>query len=262
MSDTFVVLKFGGKTLATPNRVRLAARRVRLHRRRGDQPVVVASAMGQTTDRILRRIERVAPGSGRLASPREADRALASGEQEAAALVALALASLGLRAVSLQGGEAGLWAEGPYGAGQVVAVDTRGLRALMSRDIVPVVCGYQAARADGELVTLGRNSSDLTAVSLADALGAECHLVKDVDGVYSPGPDPGATDTILPWLDHDALVSIAMSGARVVHSAAAELARDRRVPLHIYHFRRPWGDHRGTRVGPTADAPARREVSG
>lgn len=262
MSGRALVVKFGGSALATPERVRLAARRVRALERSGRRPVAVASAMGRTTDRILERIRRVAPGDGPGAAPREADRALATGEEEASALLALALAGVGLRAVSLRGGEAGLRAEGPHGDGTLVVVDTTAVRTHLADEVVPVVCGFQASGPDGETVTLGRDSSDLSAVALAAALGAECHLVTDVEGVHRRDPSSGDAGAPLSRLSHEELVRLADEGAEVVHPAAARLARDRGVTLEVYSFRRSWLGEDGTRVGAVKVARDREEVAG
>lgn len=251
MTGGALVLKFGGESLATPGRLRLAARRVRAHRRSGRRPVAVASAMGRTTDRIVERIRGAAPGDGAGAAPREADRALATGEEQAAALLALALSDTGLEAVSLRGGEAGLRAEGPHGKGRIAHVDVSRLRGLLDDGLVPVVCGFQAARPDGETVTLGRDSSDLTAVALAAELGAGCHLVTDVEGVHRRDPGDAGAGEPLGRLDHDELLRIVEAGAEVVHPAAARLARDRRVPLLVYSFRCPRPGGGGTRVEPS-----------
>lgn len=262
MSGRTLVLKFGGAALATPERVRLAARRVRALDRSGRRPVAVASAMGRTTDRILDRIRRVAPGSGAAAAPREADRALATGEEEAAALLALALAAVGLRSVSLRGGEAGLRAEGPHGDASLADVDAVSVRNHLADSVVPVVCGFQAYGPDGETVTLGRDSSDLTAVALAAALGCACHLVTDVDGVYPGEARPGESDGPLPRLSHDELVRLAEAGAEVVHPAAARLAREHVVPLDVYGFRRSWLGGGGTEVRARTDRAAPRTETG
>ena len=250
-----VVLKFGGASLATPARVRRAARRAFEWRRAGHAPVVVVSACGRTTDRILRWLEGVAGAR----SSRETDRALVTGEDLAASLVAAALAARGVPARALPGGEAGLRGEGRHGAGRVRRVAPGPLRELLRDGVVPVVAGFQALRADGETVTLGRGTSDLTAVHLAAALGAPaCHLVKDVSGVYDrdPAVDPDAR--LLRRLDAVALGELSSDWAGIVHPDATRLAAERDVVLRIYGFRDPvFGDH-GTTVhpGPPSDLPA------
>ncbi|MDB4949852.1 MAG: aspartate kinase, partial [Gemmatimonadetes bacterium] len=179
---------------------------------------------------------------------READRAVATGEALSAAVLAAALEAACVRARSLTGAEAGVAAEGPFGAGAIRGLDAGEVRRLLAAGVVPVVAGFQGVRADGETVTLGRGASDTTAVALAAALGAECHLVTDVSAVHDRDPrlDPGARP--LREIGADALVALTEAGARVVHPAAARLARDRGVPLRVYGFRASLSGAGGTVV--------------
>lgn len=250
------IIKFGGTSLATAHRIRRAADRVaRLHRD-GRQPVVVVSAQGHATDRILARLEAVAGGAGgRRGFGRERDRALATGEDLAAALLALALRALGVPARSLRGGEAGLRAAGPFGAGRPVTLhSTRLARILVARQ-VPVVAGFQAVRADGETVTLGRGGSDITAVFLAVHLRArECHIVTDVAGVHTADPRREPDAVLLPFLAHADLVRLAAAGAEVVHPDAARRAALAGLPLRVLHHRAPFHSPGGTLVTAAAEA--------
>src|ERR1041385_6845836 len=243
---TTLVLKFGGAALATPARIRRAARRVAWLRAKGHDLVVVASAVGHTTDKLLAQLDRVRgatcevrgsseqgalhPGTPHLAhrtSDREVDRILASGEELAAALLAAAISSTGRAARSLRGGEAGLLASGEFGAGTLHDLALSPLLDLLRAEVVPVVSGFQAVRLqDGETLTLGRGTSDLTAVFLAARLGAaECHLVKDVDGVFDVDPNRFADAQRHPTLSYQALEAIAAT-SEIVDARAAALARE------------------------------------
>jgi aspartate kinase len=249
-----VVLKFGGTSLASPLRVRRAAARVRAQRRRGRRVVVVVSAAGHETDRLLTRIGAVAgrdPAAGR-----EADRILATAEDRSAGLLALALLGIGVSARSLRGGEAGIGAAGPFGAGGVRRVIASELDRLLDQGIVPVVSGFQGEREDGETVTLGRGGSDISAVVIAAALDAAvCHIVTDVDAIYDSDPRRNPDARPFTTLQHAELTALTESGAEVVHPRAARLAAEYRVPLRIYSYRAPWYGG-GTRVGyPNADNP-------
>jgi len=244
-----LVLKFGGTSLGTAARVRRAARRLRAHARAGRRVVAVVSAAGGATDRIARLLAAVSHGRP---APREADRALATGEDLSAALLASALAALGVAARSLRGGEAGVRAEGGHCGGRIARVDPAPLRALLDAGVVPIVSGFQGARADGETVTLGRGASDLSAVALAAALGpAECHIVTDVEGVFDRDPRAGADARFFPRLTHGELRRLAEAGAKVIHPEAAREAQRAGVPLRIYHFRAPLSGEPGTRVTTT-----------
>ena len=243
-----LVLKFGGHALATPARVRLAARRIAAWRRRDVRIVAVASAPAGLTDRLLASAARVSSP----AAHRELDRLLATGEERSTALLALALSAIGVPAQSLRGAEAGIQAGGDFGSGHVTEVDVSPLLRLLDHGLVPVVAGFQAARLDGETVTFGRGGSDLTAVVLASALRAdECHLIKDVDGVHTQDPRQSPLALRLPALSHDDLLHFARSGARVVHAGAAQHARNTAIELRVYSYRAPL-DGSGTRIGAAA----------
>jgi aspartate kinase len=243
-----IVIKFGGTSLATPNRLRLAARRVRAHLRRGAMPVVVASALGHTTDRILRRLERCGI-SGKNAG-REIDRALVTGEALSSAMLAGSLRTLGISALSLSGGDAGLEGAGEFGRGVIARIDPAPIRRRLAGGAVPVIAGFQARRPDGETITLGRGASDTTAVALAAGLGSvPCHIVTDVSAVYDRDPNVDGAAQPYHQLSHDELLRLAMDGAQVVNPEAARLALEHRVPLCIYSYRAVFGEEYGTRVG-------------
>jgi aspartate kinase len=231
------VLKFGGTSVGSVRRIRRAARRVLYHTARGRQVIIVVSAAGSGTDVLLTRVKDVAPArnGGAAARSREVDRLLATGEDRSAALLSVALWSVGVPARSLRGGEAGIRAEGAFGGGTIRHVATARLRRLLESGITPVVAGFQGQRSDGETVTLGRGGSDTTAVAIAAALDAECHIITDVTAVHDRDPrqDPDARP--LPRLNHAALVALVERGAQVVHPSAASLAAFAEVPLCIYH---------------------------
>lgn len=273
LPDEIVVFKFGGTSLASPRRLRRAAARIRAQAEHGRAVVAVVSAAGHETDRLLTWTQALAKGGrpgagGELvaadpaapaasadqageAARREVDRILATGEDRSAGLLALALGALGLPARSLRGGEAGLGGKGTFGAGAIELVTTTRLRRLLAEGIVPVIAGFQAERADGETVTLGRGGSDISAVAVAAALGAAaCHIVTDVAAVYDRDPrtDPGARP--FTTLTHAELVALTESGAEVVHPRAARLAAEHRLPLLVYGYRAPWSGG-GTLVGGT-----------
>jgi aspartate kinase len=273
MNDDVIVLKFGGTSLASPRRVRRAAARVRAHLRRGRRVVVVVSAAGHETDRLLARIRAVtgwelhpappespappAPGDrdgrrdARREVRREIDRVLATGEDRSAGLLALALRALGIPARSLRGGEAGITATGEFGAGSIERVEPAPLRRLLDCGIVPVISGFQGERHDGETLTLGRGGSDLSAIALAAALGpAPCHIVTDVDAVYDSDPRANPAARAFTTMEHAELVALTEAGAAVVHPRAARLAETFRVPLRVYGYHAPRGGG-GTRIGLT-----------
>lgn len=245
-----LVVKFGGASLATPERLRRGARRVAGLVREGRRLVVVVSAMGETTDAILRK----AGVAGARIAGRELDRALATGENLSASLFAAVLQTLGVDAKSLTGPEAGVHADGAWGAASIVRVDPSPLRALLESGVVAVVAGFQAARPDGEVTTLGRGGSDTSAVAIAAALGpVPCALVKDVDRVYDRDPDTDPRAVPFDRLTHAQLRRLAEAGARVFHPEAARLAERHRVPLRFLAYRSESLDS-GTLVVPPQEA--------
>jgi aspartate kinase len=269
-SRSLLILKFGGAALGTPGRIRRAARRVSALCAKGHDLVVVASALGSSTDRLLAFAEKVrspesevrgdrshasTPDLGPRTSDREQDRILATGEDLAAALLAASISAQGRAARSLRGGEAGLLAIGDFGSGVLQDLALSPLLDLLRAQVVPVVSGFQAIRiTDGETLTLGRGTSDLTAVFLAAKLGAaECHLVKDVDGVYDVDPNQFAHARRHERLSYEALEAITAE-AQIVHAGAAALAREHGVHLRIYGYKAPFRvtEAHCTRVGEAA----------
>lgn len=251
----FLILKFGGAALGTPARVRRAARRVTWLRSKGHDLVVVASALGHTTDRLLDQFEKAASPQPTAHTLRERDRLLATGEDHAAALLAGAIAANGRAARSLRGGEAGLLATGEFGAGVLQDLALSPLLDLLRAQVIPVVSGFQAVRLhDRETITLGRGTSDLTAVFLAARLrAAECHLIKDVEGVFDVDPNRFTDARRQERLSYAELEEIA-AHSEIVHAGAAALAREHGVHLRIYGYQAPFRvtEAHCTRVGEAA----------
>lgn len=250
MAGPLIVLKFGGTSLGSSRRIRLAARRVAAWRQRGWRTLVVVSATGHTTDRIVRRLAGLSAEAALAAGP-ETDRALATGELLAAALVAAALQSIGTPARSLSGGAAGLLAGGPWGGGTLTGFNPEPLNWLLAGGVVPVVAGFQAATAAGDPITLGRGASDLSAVFLAARLGArECHIVTDVSGVFERDPRQHPDAARLERVSGADLHELCRSGAAVVQAEAARLALEEAVPLRVYRWDASRSGAPGTRVLP------------
>jgi aspartate kinase len=254
-TSSLLVLKFGGAALGTPARIRRAARRVAWLRAKGHDLVVVASALGHSTDRLLALAEQVRSAQCEVRGAREIDRLLATGEDQAASVLALAISASGPSARSLRGGEAGLLATGEFGAGVLLDLALSPLLDLLRAQVVPVVSGFQAVRLqDRETITLGRGTSDLTAVFLAARLqAAECHLIKDVDGVFDVDPNRFPDARRHDRLSYAELESIA-GRSEIVHAGAAALARESGVHLRIYGYKAPFRvtEAHCTRVGEAA----------
>ncbi|HSH46344.1 MAG TPA: aspartate kinase [Longimicrobiales bacterium] len=243
-----IVQKFGGTSVASPDRIRAAAGRVARARAGGDRVVVVISAMGDTTDHLLSLAGAVAPRSAH-SRRREVDQLLATGEQAASALVALALEERGVPAISLTGIQAGILTDGSHSVARIRRIRARRLGAEVRQGRVPVVAGFQGQSRGLEVTTLGRGGSDTTGVALAVAMGADrCDIYTDVDGIYSADPRtvPGARRHHR--LRHREALLLTLAGAAVLHPRAAALAAEHRLPLRVLSSAEPVDHEHGTLI--------------
>jgi len=239
-----VVQKYGGVAVESVAHLKAVARRVVARRERGDDLVVVISAMGNTTDELIRLAHQVTESPSR----REMDMLLATGEQQAIALLAIAIHALGQDAVSLTGWHSEIITDGEHSRARIKEVRGERIRRELEAGRIAIVAGFQGVTAEEEdITTLGRGGSDTTAVALAAALGAaECELFKDVDGIHTADPKwvPGAR--LLRRITYDEMVELASSGAGVVQSRAVEIARRNNLMVHVRSYRH---ERPGTLIG-------------
>lgn len=225
-----MVMKFGGTSLENEMRLHLAASRVAEAARAGNQVVAVVSAQGNTTDEMLDRAHRICED----APARELDAYLAAGEQMSAALMAMALHSQGIHAVSMTGWQAGIHTDGAFGDAGIESVDPACIRSALDAGAVAVVAGFQGVDAEDEITTLGRGGSDTTAVVLAAALQADCcRIYTDVDGVYDKDPQTHADAHRFHQISYAAMLALARSGAQVLHDRCVEIAQKNRIPIEV-----------------------------
>jgi aspartate kinase len=225
-----VVQKYGGTSVSDAERVRAVADHVARTRRQGADVVVVVSAMGKTTDDLL----RLASDVSTVQPPRELDMLLTSGERVSAPLLAMALAGLGVDAVSFTGSQAQIITDTTHLNAKIVEVKADRLRAALAEGRVPVVAGFQGVSLDRDVTSLGRGGSDTTAVALAAALGAEaCEIYTDVSGVFSADPGIVPEARRLARVSFEEMLDIAASGGRVLALRSVEFARNHGVPLHV-----------------------------
>ena len=225
-----IVQKFGGTSLMNTDRLRTAALRVMGRAARGDRVVVVVSAQGHTTDRLIEEASAVCKDAPR----REMDAYIAAGEQLSAGLMAMTLIQLGQPAVSLQGWQAGLFTDGTYGNATVLGLLSGRVRRELDSGKVVVVAGFQGINEAGDITTLGRGGSDTTAVALAAALKADrCQIFTDVDGVYDRDPRkyPGAVR--FGRISYEKMMDLIENGAQVLHDRSVELARDAGIRIEV-----------------------------
>ncbi|MET8005329.1 aspartate kinase [Nonomuraea glycinis] len=225
---SLVIQKYGGTSLGDANKINHAAQRIAA----ADGSVVaVVSAMGGTTDAILDLARNLTDAP----HARELDLLLSTGEQAAAAALAMALHELGVPARSFSGRDGGIVTDGVHGSARIVSVDPARIRACVQTGHVPVVTGFQGVAADsGELTTLSRGGSDTTAVALAAALQAEaCEIFTDVEGVFTADPRHVAEARKLDHLSYEDMAELAASGATVLAHSSVEYASSHRVPIHV-----------------------------
>lgn len=225
-----IVMKFGGSSLATAEHIRRAARLVADQRRQGDQVAVVVSAQGDTTDRLLLQAQELSPRP----APREMDMLLACGEQLSMALLAIRLEAIDCPAMSFCGWQAGILTGDSHGRAPILSVEPQRVLQALEEGRVAVVAGFQGVTAGAEITTIGRGGSDTTAVALADALGADvCRIYTDVRGVCSADPRVVEQAQVYREISYDEMLAMAHLGARVLHSRAVELAREKRVRVEV-----------------------------
>ncbi len=237
-----IVQKYGGTSVGNTDRIKNVARRVAEYRQRGDQIVVVVSAMSGVTDGLIKLAKDIVP----LPSEREMDMLLATGEQQTIALTAIALHALNVPAVSLTGAQAGIVTDGVHTKAKIHNITPNKVREHLKAGKVVIVAGFQGETSEGQITTLGRGGSDLTAIALAAALKADlCQIYTDVDGVYTADPRivPGAKK--LTEISYDEMLELASLGAKVMQSRSVEFAKKFGV---VFEVRSSLNDNPGTIV--------------
>jgi aspartate kinase len=237
-----IVQKYGGTSVGSIDRIKNVAARVAKHHANGDKIVVVVSAMSGVTDNLIKLAKELMP----LPSEREMDVLLATGEQQTIALTAIALHGLGISAVSLTGAQAGIVTDGVHTKAKISNITPKKVHELLDKGNVVIVAGFQGETPEGQITTLGRGGSDLTAIALATALKADlCQIYTDVDGVYTADPRivPGAEK--LDEISYDEMLELASLGAKVMQSRSVEFAKKFGVAFEV---RSSLNDNPGTIV--------------
>jgi aspartate kinase len=225
-----IVQKFGGTSVGSVERILNAAQCVKEEKDRGNNVVVVVSAMGKTTDLLV----SLAKGISANPSKREMDMLLTTGEQTTIALLAMALKEKGLEAVSLTGWQAGILTEPVHSNARITKIETTKIEKQLTEGKVVVVAGFQGVTESGEITTLGRGGSDTTAVALAAALGADkCDIYTDVTGVFTTDPRYVKSARKLLDISYDEMLELANLGAGVLHPRAVEFAKNYNVKLEV-----------------------------
>jgi aspartate kinase len=237
-----IVQKFGGTSVGNSERIKNVAARVAKYRAQGDQVVVVVSAMSGVTDGLIKLAKEIMP----LPSEREMDMLLATGEQTTIALTAMALHSLNIEAVSLTGAQAGIVTDGVHTKAKIQNITPKQVHSMLDSGKVVIVAGFQGQTSEGQITTLGRGGSDLTAIALAAALKADlCQIYTDVDGVYTADPRIVKSARKLPEIAYDEMLELASLGAKVMQSRSVEFAKKFGV---VFEVRSSLNENPGTIV--------------
>ena len=251
-----IVQKYGGTSVGSAARIRRVSRRIANTVAQGHQVVVVVSAMGHTTDRLIALAESVNPEP----PARELDMLIANGETITAPLVAMCLAGMGVPAISLSGAQAGVRTSGQHSRARINDIKPDRIVEALGKNQVPVIAGFQGVTAELDITTLGRGGSDTTAVALAAALRAEsCEIYTDVDGIFTADPRVVKAAKKLTHVQYDEMLELAAVGARVMHPRAVEIAELYSVPIHV---RSSFHDRVGTMIVAHVPMEDRQRVRG
>lgn len=225
-----IVMKFGGTSVATTEKITNIAKRVKREKENGHDIVVVVSAMGKTTDDLANLAYELSENP----SKREMDMLLSTGEQTAMALLAIKLNQLGANAISLAGWQAGLLTDEVHKNARILKLDASRILHLLAKNSIVIVAGFQGVSSEGEITTLGRGGSDTTAVAIAASIEADiCDIYTDVDGIYTSDPRFITNARKLDQLEYDEMLELANLGAGILHPRAVEFAKNYKVPLQV-----------------------------
>jgi len=253
----FYVQKYGGTSVGSTERIKNVARRVAKFHSQGHQIVVVVSAMSGETNRLIALAHEVQENP----NPRELDVMISTGEQVSIALLAMALMELNVKAKSYTGPQVRILTDSTHTKARILSIDEAKIRADLDAGYVVVVAGFQGVTDEGQITTLGRGGSDTTAVALAAALGAkECDIYTDVDGVYTADPNVIGEAVPLEEIAYEQCVTLARSGAQVIHPRAVELGEQYDIVVRVRNTFNP--SNRGTEIKGVNEVERRKQFCG
>jgi len=229
-----IVQKYGGTSVANAERINHVAGRVIQEQRKGNHVVVVVSAMGDMTDDLITLAEQIT----KRPSDREMDMLLSTGEQVSVALLAMAIQEQGGKAISFTGAQVGIVTDPYHTKARILGIDTTRIKQALRQKNIVIVAGFQGKTKTGEITTLGRGGSDLTAVALAKALKASCcEIYTDVDGVYTADPRVVPEARKIDVISYDEILEMASLGAKVMHNRSIEVGKKFNVPIYVRNSR-------------------------
>ncbi len=228
--ENLIVQKYGGTSVGNIERIKRIAKKIVETKNRGNNVIVVVSAMGDTTDKLVEKAKTISENP----PAREMDMLLSTGEQISISLLAIAIETLGVSVVSLTGGQCGIITDTEHKKARIINVDDKRIEKELVNDKIVIAAGFQGITKNKDITTLGRGGSDTTAVALASALKAKkCEIYTDVDGVYTADPRKVKEATKLKQISYDEMLELASLGAGVLHPRSVELARKFNIPLEV-----------------------------
>ncbi|MCL2485832.1 MAG: aspartate kinase [Endomicrobia bacterium] len=235
-----VVMKFGGSSVADAEKMKHVANKIVAKKNAGNKVVVVVSAPGDTTDDLLEMADKITSNP----PAREMDMLLATGEMVSISLLAMSIDAIGEKVISMTGPQAGIVADTDHTRARIKKIDPKKVKAQLAKNNIVIVAGFQAINTNGDITTLGRGGSDLTAVALAAALEADsCEIYSDVEGVFTTDPRVVKEARKLDYLSYDEMLEISSSGAQVLQARSVEVAKKYGVEIHS---RSTFSDKNGT----------------
>lgn len=242
MEKNIVVMKFGGTSVGSVEKINNVAERAIKSKKEGNNVVITLSAMGDTTDDLISLASKISNNPPR----REMDMLLSTGEQISISLLAIAIAEKGEKAVSLTGYQVGIFTDDIFSEAKILSVKKDRIFSEFEKGNIVIIAGFQGITSNNDITTLGRGGSDTTAVAIAAALNAKyCEIFTDVDGVFTTDPDIVANARKISMLSYDEMLELASSGAKILHLRAVEFAKIHNVIIHV---RSSFNNNEGTWV--------------
>jgi len=230
-----IVQKYGGSSVSNVERIKYVARRVVKTRKKGNRVVVVVSALGDTTDDLV----NLAGHITKSPSEREMDMLLSTGEQVSVSLLAMAIHHQGVDAISFTGPQVGIVTDRSHTKARILNINTNRIDQALQKGKVVVVAGFQGQSEFGDITTLGRGGSDLTAVALAKTLNAkQCEIYTDVDGIFTADPKIVPNARLIEEISYDEILELASLGAKVMHARSIEVGKKFNVPIYVRNARK------------------------
>ncbi len=252
---SLVVQKYGGSSVASAEKIKSVAARIKRRANAGDRVVAVVSAMGDTTDELIALAQQITDHP----EAREMDVLLSTGETQSSALMVMALHAMGVEAISLSGAQAGMRTDSVHRSARILAIEPTRLREELDRGRVVIVAGFQGLTEDMDVATIGRGGSDTTAVAFAAALDARCEIYTDVEGVYTADPRVVPEARKLKDISYEEMLELASKGAKVMAPRAVELGSVYNIPILVAHSAK---DVPGTLIHGGADMEGFNRVRG